>query len=175
MESHSSTIVPIQNDDENIQTLRFDEAHVDHDRHLDHREGAVNPQNPNNAESEESNLQTMWKLWWPPSFGLIIISCIQLFFFLIDEIIKNVDSTNSATGPIAKLFTYDPMKRYEFWRYLTYMFVHKESGCRFPGRSHSLSGGGQRRCLVHYHCLYPCHNHELEENALSKNATHNVR
>ncbi|KAJ3651116.1 hypothetical protein Zmor_017174 [Zophobas morio] len=127
MESGFRTIVPIQNDDdENIQTLGFDEAHVDHDRHLDHREGTVNPQNPNNSESEESNLQTMWKLWWPPSFGLIIISCIQFIFFLIDEIIKNVDSTNSATGPIAKLFTYDPMKRYEFWRYLTYMFVHKD-------------------------------------------------
>ncbi|KAJ3651117.1 hypothetical protein Zmor_017175 [Zophobas morio] len=67
----------------------------------------------------------IWKSWWPPKLGIIIIiSCIQLIFFLSDEIIKKVDSTNSTTGPIAELFTYDPMKTYEFWRYLTYMFVH---------------------------------------------------
>ncbi|XP_063926669.1 protein rhomboid-like [Zophobas morio] len=138
------TRVLIQNDDENIpltkiQTSRagaesryencFDEADIDHDAHLDHREYVVILEDLSNVvvskrkrkESEELDLRTMWKLWWPPRLEMIIISCFQIFFFFIDESKKG----NSAMGPIGKLFIYDPMKRYEFWRYLTYMFVHR--------------------------------------------------
>lgn len=59
----------------------------------------------------------------PPKIGMIAISLIELIFFIIDEY-KERNSTNFASGPMAQLFIYDPTKRYEAWRYLTYMFVH---------------------------------------------------
>ncbi|CAH1382697.1 hypothetical protein MTP99_006680 [Tenebrio molitor] len=60
---------------------------------------------------------------WPPRVGMIIISIIELIFFLVDEI-KEENSTTFATGPMAQTFIYDPTKRYQVWRYFTYMFVH---------------------------------------------------
>ncbi|KAJ8958531.1 hypothetical protein NQ318_002326 [Aromia moschata] len=35
-----------------------------------------------------------------------------------------IDSTKYATGPIATVFIYEPNRRREIWRYMTYMFVH---------------------------------------------------
>ncbi|KAJ8985211.1 hypothetical protein NQ317_018240 [Molorchus minor] len=34
------------------------------------------------------------------------------------------ESTQYATGPIATVFIYEPQRRREVWRYVTYMFVH---------------------------------------------------
>ncbi|KAJ8985218.1 hypothetical protein NQ317_018247 [Molorchus minor] len=44
-------------------------------------------------------------------------------FYLTDEINER-GSTMTGTGITAQIFIYDPKKRHEFWRYLTYMFVH---------------------------------------------------
>ncbi|XP_044260626.1 rhomboid-related protein 3-like isoform X2 [Tribolium madens] len=59
----------------------------------------------------------------PPKVGMVIISVIELIFFFIDEY-RERNSTMFASGPMAQLFIYDPERRYEAWRYLTYMFVH---------------------------------------------------
>ncbi|RZC38501.1 rhomboid-related protein 2, partial [Asbolus verrucosus] len=59
----------------------------------------------------------------PPKLGMIIISIIELIFFMIDEFHEE-NSTKFASGPMAQTFIYDPAKRYEIWRFLTYMFVH---------------------------------------------------
>ncbi|EFA05728.1 rhomboid-related protein 2 isoform X2 [Tribolium castaneum] len=59
----------------------------------------------------------------PPKIGMITISIIELIFFAIDEY-RERNSTLFAAGPMAQLFIYDPERRYEAWRYLTYMFVH---------------------------------------------------
>lgn len=69
---------------------------------------------------------------YPPAVGMIIISLVEIIFFCIDEATEK-DSTRSATGPTATLFIYDPYKRSEVWRYITYMFVHIGYVCTLLG------------------------------------------
>lgn len=57
----------------------------------------------------------------PPAVAMIIISIIEIILFLYD-VIKH--KSLSVEGPAATLFIYNPHKRYQAWRYLTYMFVH---------------------------------------------------
>ncbi|XP_018043966.1 PREDICTED: protein rhomboid isoform X3 [Atta colombica] len=57
----------------------------------------------------------------PPAIAMIIISIIEIILFMYD-VIKH--KSLSVEGPAATLFIYDPHKRYQAWRYLTYMFVH---------------------------------------------------
>lgn len=57
----------------------------------------------------------------PPAIAMIIISIIEIILFMYD-VIKH--KSLSVEGPAATLFIYNPHKRYEAWRYLTYMFVH---------------------------------------------------
>lgn len=57
----------------------------------------------------------------PPAVAMIIISIIEICLFLYD-VIKH--KSLSVEGPAATLFIYNPHKRYQAWRYLTYMFVH---------------------------------------------------
>lgn len=59
----------------------------------------------------------------PPPIGLLITAVIIIVPFAIDEIFKP-GSSNAASGPLAKWLIYDPTRRYEMWRYFTYMFVH---------------------------------------------------
>lgn len=61
--------------------------------------------------------------FWPPKIGMILISVVEIIFFFIDECTEK-NSTKSASGPMAQIFIYDPTQRDEFWRFLTYMFVH---------------------------------------------------
>uniref|UniRef100_A0A1B6LK46 EF-hand domain-containing protein n=2 Tax=Graphocephala atropunctata TaxID=36148 RepID=A0A1B6LK46_9HEMI len=58
----------------------------------------------------------------PPAVGMLIISIIEMGFFLYDVAVTH--TLMSTDGPVAKLFIYDPHKRMEAWRFLTYMFVH---------------------------------------------------
>lgn len=57
----------------------------------------------------------------PPPVGMILISIIELLLFVID-LAKG--SPYAVTGPVAQVLIYDPSRRYEAWRYITYMFVH---------------------------------------------------
>ncbi|XP_047516821.1 rhomboid-related protein 2 isoform X1 [Pieris napi] len=57
---------------------------------------------------------------WPPAISMIIISLVEIVLFCYDE----AQGKTAATGPIAKLFLYNPRKRHEAWRFLTYMLVH---------------------------------------------------
>lgn len=57
----------------------------------------------------------------PPALAMIIISVLEIVLFLYDVI---VHKSSSVEGPAATLFIYNPHKRYQAWRYLTYMFVH---------------------------------------------------
>ncbi|XP_033216048.1 rhomboid-related protein 3 [Belonocnema kinseyi] len=58
----------------------------------------------------------------PPAVAMIIISILEILLFLFDTIAYRGPS--SVEGPTATLFIYNPYKRYEAWRYFTYMFVH---------------------------------------------------
>ena len=57
----------------------------------------------------------------PPAVAMIIISVIEIILFLYDTVAHNAVAVE---GPTATLFIYNPQKRYQVWRYLTYMFVH---------------------------------------------------
>lgn len=57
----------------------------------------------------------------PPAIAMIIISILEIILFLYDVI---AHKSLSVEGPAATLFIYNPHKRYQAWRYLTYMFVH---------------------------------------------------
>ncbi|XP_015114466.1 rhomboid-related protein 2-like [Diachasma alloeum] len=50
----------------------------------------------------------------PPPLTMIIISIIEIILYIYDK----------RYGGAGELFTYQPQKRSEAWRYLTYMFVH---------------------------------------------------
>ncbi|KPJ02836.1 Protein rhomboid [Papilio xuthus] len=51
---------------------------------------------------------------------MIIISLVEIVLFCYDAAQGKTD----ATGPIAQIFIYNPHKRQEAWRFLTYMLVH---------------------------------------------------
>ncbi|XP_041972359.1 rhomboid-related protein 2-like isoform X2 [Aricia agestis] len=57
---------------------------------------------------------------WPPAICMILISIVEIVLFCYDAAQGKTD----ATGPIAKLFIYNPHKRDEAWRFITYMLVH---------------------------------------------------
>ncbi|KAI4454740.1 rhomboid-related protein [Holotrichia oblita] len=57
---------------------------------------------------------------WPPPIAMAVISAIEIILFIIDA----VNGYTEANGPIATLLLYNPHRRKEFWRFLTYMFVH---------------------------------------------------
>lgn len=59
----------------------------------------------------------------PPPFAMFLVSAIEFACFIIDET-NQVNSTKTGSGPTARIFIYDPRRRDEFWRFLTYMFVH---------------------------------------------------
>ncbi|KAJ8966535.1 hypothetical protein NQ314_003476 [Rhamnusium bicolor] len=60
---------------------------------------------------------------YPPPVGMILLSLIEIIIFCIDEAAE-MDSTKYASGPTATVFIYEPNRRREIWRYITYMFVH---------------------------------------------------
>ncbi|CAH1968676.1 unnamed protein product [Acanthoscelides obtectus] len=57
---------------------------------------------------------------FPPPLFLVVISIVEIICFAIDERTKN----KSSLGLTATVFIYDPWKRQEVWRFLTYMLVH---------------------------------------------------
>lgn len=57
----------------------------------------------------------------PPAVCMLIVSIIEIAFFMWD--VASI-GYSSVDGPVAKVFIYDPHKRIEIWRFVTYMFVH---------------------------------------------------
>ena len=61
--------------------------------------------------------------WWPPSLFIIGISMIELILFLINQNIYWENATIDDTKDCNYLL-FDPQRRDQIWRFLTYMFVH---------------------------------------------------
>ncbi|KAK5638629.1 hypothetical protein RI129_012924 [Pyrocoelia pectoralis] len=57
----------------------------------------------------------------PPPLGMVIISILEIILFCCD---KSLRTASNVKGPISVLLLYDPTKRYQAWRFITYMFVH---------------------------------------------------
>lgn len=68
----------------------------------------------------------------PPPMIMITFSVIQIIFFIVDVFLleEHKEGNNgrpigeTIDGPAAQVFIYNPYKRNEVWRFLTYMFVH---------------------------------------------------
>lgn len=58
----------------------------------------------------------------PPPLGLFVLTTVIIILFFID-VGLGYDST-TARGPTAQALIYDPRRREEAWRFITYMFVH---------------------------------------------------
>lgn len=58
---------------------------------------------------------------YPPAIAMIIMSLIEIGIFFYDLVTEEDDPLK---GDGAELFIYNPHKRYQVWRYFTYMFVH---------------------------------------------------
>nr|CAI5862692.1 unnamed protein product [Callosobruchus analis] len=57
---------------------------------------------------------------FPPPLFLVMISMLEAVCFAVDERTKS----STSLGLSATIFIYDPWKRQEVWRFLTYMLVH---------------------------------------------------
>ncbi|CAO1422679.1 unnamed protein product [Diamesa hyperborea] len=69
--------------------------------------------------------------FFPPPLTMVIFSIIEVIFFAVDiyhsKDYKDGDINSigtSVNGPAATLFIYNPRRRDEAWRFVTYMFVH---------------------------------------------------
>lgn len=58
---------------------------------------------------------------WPPPIFMILISLIEIALFMYDLLDQGYYTT---AGKVANVMIYNPYKRYEVWRYVSYMFVH---------------------------------------------------
>ncbi|GJQ85974.1 rho-4 [Trypoxylus dichotomus] len=56
----------------------------------------------------------------PPPLAMAVISVLEIILFVIDAI----GGKTEANGPIAAALLYNPHRRREVWRFITYMFVH---------------------------------------------------
>ncbi|KAI5642611.1 rhomboid family domain-containing protein [Phthorimaea operculella] len=57
---------------------------------------------------------------WPPAVCMILISLVEIILFCYDA----AQGQTQANGPIAQTLIYNPHKRFEVWRFITYMLVH---------------------------------------------------
>lgn len=89
-------------------------------------------QSNRNADVVDGHYEDQMK-FWPPPLTMIIFSALELTCFIADIVlteeykagIENIQTYGQKTnGPAAQLFMYNPFKRHEVWRFLTYMFVH---------------------------------------------------
>lgn len=75
---------------------------------------------PKNALEERRDYHDKAK-YCPPPLGMITISLIEIILYFTDAAMRK---PNERRGPIADALIYDPERRYQAWRFLTYMFVH---------------------------------------------------
>ncbi|KAG5671993.1 hypothetical protein PVAND_002157 [Polypedilum vanderplanki] len=87
------------------------------------RDGAI-------ADETDGAYESQMK-FFPPPLTMVIFSIIEVIFFIVDIVYLRDYTDNdikrlgtSTSGPMAQLFIYNPRKREEAWRFVTYMFVH---------------------------------------------------
>ncbi|XP_050500271.1 rhomboid-related protein 2-like [Diabrotica virgifera virgifera] len=60
---------------------------------------------------------------FPPPVFMLLISILEFALFITDELTQE-GSSLTATGVTGRYLLYDPDKKKEVWRFVTYMFVH---------------------------------------------------
>nr|XP_023014463.1 rhomboid-related protein 2-like isoform X1 [Leptinotarsa decemlineata] len=75
------------------------------------------------STSYEEEEKTLDYSCCPPPIFMVLISALEFALFITDELTQT-DSTLTGSGATGKYLLWDPAKKSEFWRYVTYMFVH---------------------------------------------------
>ncbi|KAL0267010.1 UNVERIFIED_CONTAM: hypothetical protein PYX00_009399 [Menopon gallinae] len=60
---------------------------------------------------------------WPPPLCMLAVSLLEITVYVYDAIVREPNQPYIYTA-LASLFIYNPRRRAEAWRFLTYMFVH---------------------------------------------------
>ncbi|KAF4527186.1 hypothetical protein B566_EDAN006112 [Ephemera danica] len=79
------------------------------------------PPRPSSEPRPDGEYEDQYKCC-PPPIALIILSIIEIIVFIVD--VSATGSTYSVSGPVASACIYDPHRRYEAWRFLSYSLVH---------------------------------------------------
>ncbi|CAH1132732.1 unnamed protein product [Ceutorhynchus assimilis] len=61
---------------------------------------------------------------FPPPVCMVLVSIAEIICFILNEHVGRGGTVEPGGGPIAEVLIYNPEKRQECWRFLTYMFVH---------------------------------------------------
>lgn len=72
--------------------------------------------------STRSNTISLYSCW-PPPIGIILISILEVLLFILNEK-KPTNAGRHTHGNIADALIFDPSRRQEVWRFITYLFVH---------------------------------------------------
>ncbi|CAG9770778.1 unnamed protein product [Ceutorhynchus assimilis] len=60
----------------------------------------------------------------PPPLCMVTVSILEIICYVLNEYLDGADPNSPGTGPTAQHLIFDPQKRQQCWRFLTYMFVH---------------------------------------------------
>lgn len=63
---------------------------------------------------------------WPPPLCMVLVAIIEIICYSLNEHLSRDEKVlvPDVDGAVAKYLIYDPLKRQECWRFLTYMLVH---------------------------------------------------
>ncbi|CAH1968668.1 unnamed protein product [Acanthoscelides obtectus] len=105
--SHDEFIAMVQNEKFRDKFDKYINVYIKH----------VLPRRRKRGKYADANYEEQYKCW-PLPFGMVLISILQITCFVADQY------TEKGQESISSHLIYDPTKRLEMWRYLTYMFVH---------------------------------------------------
>ncbi|KAL1501688.1 hypothetical protein ABEB36_006972 [Hypothenemus hampei] len=65
----------------------------------------------------------------PPPLCMTLISIFEITMFILNRSLRSEEKTTTTSnvnefGPIDVLLVYDPQRRHQFWRFISYMLVH---------------------------------------------------
>ncbi|ESO08983.1 hypothetical protein HELRODRAFT_109972 [Helobdella robusta] len=60
----------------------------------------------------------------PPPLFMITVSIIELVIFIVYAKIQKTETSWTTGAPLYSPLTYNPFRRYEAWRFISYMFIH---------------------------------------------------
>lgn len=63
---------------------------------------------------------------WPPPLCMVLVAIIEIICYSLNEHLSRDEKVlvPDVEGAVAKYLIYDPLKREECWRFLSYMLVH---------------------------------------------------
>ncbi|XP_072379847.1 rhomboid-related protein 2-like [Diabrotica undecimpunctata] len=89
---------------------------------IPHPKQEISLRSARSGDQEGADLCDEYSCFPPPVF-MLLISILEFALFITDELTQE-GSSLTATGVTGRYLLYDPDKKKEIWRFVTYMFVH---------------------------------------------------